>query len=221
MSTETDKIVDVALHLAETQSWATITLAAIAAEASMSLATLADHVSSKTDILRAFSRRIDKALLQSLESDPVSGEPHDRLFDIMLRRIELLAPNKRAVAGILSGQGPAPSEWGQLFFTALDSQGWTLAAAGIDSQGMRGDLRKAALAKIYADVLRIWIDDDDPGMARTMAQLDRKLRDAETLARRIETPVAAICGFIDAWRARRAASPPPPKPSEATHASAD
>ena len=86
---------------------------------------------------------------------------------------------------------------------------------------MRGELRKLALAKVYGDVLRIWLDDDDPGMARTMAQLDRKLRDAETIARRIETPVAAICGFLDAWRARRSAPPPKPPNPEASHASAD
>ena len=220
MSDTLDAIVDAALHLATDQPWSSISLRAIATEAKITLPELAGLVSSKADILKAFSRRIDRALLTSLETEPAEGEAHDRLFDVMLRRIEIIDPHKRAIASILGSSGPAPSEWGTLFFSALDSQGWSLVAAGLDSAGMRGELHKIALAKIFGDMLRVWLDDNDPGMARTMAQLDRKLRDAETLAKRIEVPIAAVCGFIDAWRARR--SPPPPKTSdEASHASAD
>ena len=32
-----------------------------------------------------------------------------------------------------------------------------------------------SLALLYASVLRTWLDDDDPGLARTLAALDRGL----------------------------------------------
>ncbi|HEX2257777.1 MAG TPA: TetR/AcrR family transcriptional regulator, partial [Afifellaceae bacterium] len=39
--------------------------------------------------------------------------------------------------------------------------------------------RAQGLALVWARVMRVWLDDDDPGLARTMAALDRRLREAE------------------------------------------
>jgi hypothetical protein len=50
-----------------------------------------------------------------------------------------------------------------------------LAAAGISASGPRGMLRAQGLAALFGGVLRTWISDEDPGLARTMAALDRAL----------------------------------------------
>jgi hypothetical protein len=50
-----------------------------------------------------------------------------------------------------------------------------LTAADIGASGPRGMLRAQGLAVLFASVLRTWINDDDPGLARTMAALDRAL----------------------------------------------
>jgi hypothetical protein len=55
------------------------------------------------------------------------------------------------------------------------SQAWMLNAAGIDSSGLRGAIRAQGLACLYADTMRTWLADEDPGLARTMAALDRSL----------------------------------------------
>ncbi len=57
----------------------------------------------------------------------------------------------------------------------LRSQQWMLTAADIGAAGPRGFVRAQGLALLFASVLRTWIDDDDPGLARTMAALDRAL----------------------------------------------
>ncbi|CAN5311333.1 TetR family transcriptional regulator [soil metagenome] len=195
-----DDIIDAALRLAQRQPWQDVSLSEIAAELGVSLADLSQHVSSKSQILEAFMRRADQRLLRSLEADPVEGEAHDRLFDVMLRRLELLAPEKAAIASIVR----APAEgFLDLLPSALTSQAWTLAAAGLSPQGMRRDVARLGLTKIHADILRVWVDDDDPGLARTMAALDRKLRDGEALMKRIETPVSLATSFVRAFRAVR------------------
>jgi len=215
---------EAAFRLAERQSWRDVTLAAIAAEAGLSLADMAGEVAAKTDILRAFSKEIDLRLLRSLEADPLDGEPHDRLFDAMLRRIELLGPHKLALKSIAAAPADGPSEFLSLLAAAMDTQGWLLAAAGLETPGPRGDLHRLGLAKIHADVLRVWLDDDDPGMARTMATLDRKLRDGEAWLKRLEIPLAICKGFAGAirtYRETRQARNTPPRQSEATDATAD
>ena len=58
---------------------------------------------------------------------------------------------------------------------AVRSQQWMLTAAGIPASGPRGFIRAQGLAVLFASVLRAWVNDDDTGLARTMAALDRAL----------------------------------------------
>jgi ubiquinone biosynthesis protein COQ9 len=70
-----------------------------------------------------------------------------------------------------------------LLFNLFASQHWMLQAAGFATDGLVGALRVAGLASVYASAFRTWLHDDDPGLARTMAALDRHLRRGErTLA---------------------------------------
>lgn len=198
-----ERIVEAAFRLAAEKPWPEVTLGAIAESAGLSLAELAQHVSGKSDIIDAFARGIDGKLLASLKGDPVEGDAHDRLFDIMLRRFELLAPHKAAIANIAKAPADGPAEWLNLLASSLVTQGWMLAAADIQLSGFKGDAAKLGLAKIQADTLRIWLKDDDTGLARTMAALDRKLRDGEALMKRLETPIALCSGFARVFRSLR------------------
>jgi AcrR family transcriptional regulator len=204
MSNETrDLIVDAALRLAAEKPWQEISLVAVAEASGLGLAELARHVSGKAQILEAFARRMDSRLLASLASDPVEGDAHDRLFDVMLRRFELLAPYKAAIANIAKAPAEGPAEWLQLLASSLTTQGWMLAAADIKLSGFAGDAARLGLAKIAVDTLRIWLKDDDAGLTRTMAALDRKLRDGEALMKRLETPIALCSGFARVFRSLR------------------
>src|SRR5262245_53269576 len=101
MTSETrERIIEAAFRLAAEKPWPEITLAAIAEVAGLSLAELAGQVSGKAQIIDGFARSMDAKLLASLTDDPVEGDAHDRLFDIMLRRFELLAPYKSALTSI-------------------------------------------------------------------------------------------------------------------------
>jgi hypothetical protein len=54
-----------------------------------------------------------------------------------------------------------------------------LTAAGIGTQGPRGMLRAQGAALLFGRVLAVWVDDEEPGLDRTMAALDRGLASAE------------------------------------------
>ena len=92
-----------------------------------------------------------------------------------------------------------------------------LAAAGIDGEGCRGLLRVQGLLAIYARVFPVWLDDDDPGLARTMAALDRRLRRGEAVLRGMariregcEGFARAICGPREKAEAPATAQPETP-----------
>ena len=87
-----DAVIDAALGIAARRRWRDVRLNDIAEEAGLELSEVARVASSKADILRLFSRRTDRALLESLKEQPVEGDPHDRLFDVVMRRLESWRP---------------------------------------------------------------------------------------------------------------------------------
>ena len=95
-----------------------------------------------------------------------------------------------------------------------------LAGAGIEDGGLSAVLKTGGLAFVYARVFRTWLDEDDPGLSRTMAELDRRLRQGETVLERSGTPLAignAVFQFARAFmrdRRQRRTGPQPSSPAE-------
>jgi AcrR family transcriptional regulator len=168
-----DRLVDAALSLAARQGWRRTGLGEIAAEAGLPLAEAYAACPSKPAILVEFHRRIDRAALAA-ESD--AGEPtRDRLFDLLMRRFDTLAPHRDALRAILRDSMGDPTALLALP-ALLHSMGWMLEAAGISAAGWQGRLRTQLLAGVYLSVFRSFLADDSADLARTMAALDRRLR---------------------------------------------
>jgi hypothetical protein len=68
----------------------------------------------------------------------------------------------------------------------MNSMRFMLASAGIDTEDRLGALRIQGAVLIFARVQRVWLDDEDPGLARTMAKLDRELQQAGRMIRMAE-----------------------------------
>jgi AcrR family transcriptional regulator len=172
-----DRIIDAALSLAAERGWHRVSLADIAAEAGLGTLQLYRSYRSKTAILEAFNRRIDEAVLAGPAEE---GEPpRDRLFDILMRRFDALRPHKPAIAALardvwsdpLAALCSAPS--------LRRSMMWMLEGAGIPAGGLSGRIAINLLLGIYLSVLRVWLVDESQDMMKTMAALDRRLRQCE------------------------------------------
>jgi AcrR family transcriptional regulator len=152
-----------------------IGFAEIAKNAGVSLSELRGHFGSTLAILAAQVKETDRAVLAGADADMAEEPPRERLFDVLMRRLEVLAPHKAAVRSLVRSAARNPGLAFALNGLAVRSQQWMLTAADIDAAGPRGMLRAQGLAVLFASVLRTWADDDDPGLARTMAALDRAL----------------------------------------------
>ena len=152
-----------------------IGLAEIASSAGVSLADLRGEFSSPIAILAAHVKEIDRKVLSEIDPEMAEESPRERLFDVLMRRLELLAPHKQAVRSLLRSARSDPPLALALNALAVRSQQWMLTAAGISAAGPKGMLRAQGLSCLYANVLRTWVDDEDEGQARTLAALDREL----------------------------------------------
>jgi AcrR family transcriptional regulator len=170
-----DRIIATFLAMLAEKRFEDIGLADLAGQAGVTLAELRDEFASTFAIHAAHVKAVDREVLSGGDDDAAEESPRERLFDVLMRRLDVLAPHKAAVRSLMRSMRRNPPLALALNALAVRSQQWMLTAAGIDAAGPRGMLRAQGLAVLFAQVLRVWVDDDDPGLARTMAELDREL----------------------------------------------
>jgi AcrR family transcriptional regulator len=152
-----------------------IGFAEISARAGVSLVELRERFPSKLAMLAAYMKDIDRQVLAGIDTDMAEEPPRERLFDVLMRRIEALEAHKPAVRSLARSVRRNPGLACALNSLAVRSQQWMLTAADISASGPRGVIRAQGLAMLFASVVGTWIEDDDEGHARTMAALDRAL----------------------------------------------
>jgi AcrR family transcriptional regulator len=204
-SSDRDKIISALFALLAEKPIERISLTEIAERAGVSLVNLRDAFGSPLAIVAAHTKDIDRAVLAGDRSDMAEEPPRERLFDVLMRRLELLAPDREAIRSLLRSAGRNAPLALALNAMAARSQKWMLAAAGITASGPRGALRAQGLALIYGSVLRTWVHDDDPGLARTMAALDRALGRGQRFAGILDDLCfipSRLCRLRSRWRRR-------------------
>ncbi len=204
-SGERDKIIAALLALLAEKPIERIGLAEIAQRAGVSLAQLRAAFGSTLAILAAYLKSIDRAVLGADTRDMAEEPARERLFDVLMRRLEALAPHRDAVHSLMRSARRHAGLALALNALAVRSQKWMLAAAGIDAAGPRGSLRAQGLALLFASVLRTWVRDDDPGLARTMAALDRALARGQRFAGFLDDLCfipSRLCRMRSRWRGR-------------------
>lgn len=203
-----DGIIDALMRLAALHDWDAISLSDIAQEAGMDLGTMRAAFPSKGAILGAYSRRIDLAVLKDDGADMADETARERLFDVLMRRIDAMAPHKAALKRIAKAVRRDPLTMAALNSAALNSQRYMLAAAGISAEDALGPIKAQGAVLAFAATLETWFEDEDPGMARTLARLDKELRRGETFIKRADdvyrltAPLRAFCTSLSERRPR-------------------
>ena len=170
-----DAIIEALMELAGERSWEDISISDIATRANVSLAAFRDAFPSKGAILAGFARKIDRTVLDAT-TDDLMGEPaKERLFDVLMRRLDALAPYKLGLEGVFEWIQRAPLSAAAINQVEVNSMRFMLEAAGIDSEGPVGALKLQGMVIVWTRVLRHWLRDEDPGLAGTMALLDKEL----------------------------------------------
>ncbi|GEP08391.1 TetR/AcrR family transcriptional regulator [Methylobacterium gnaphalii] len=193
-----EAVVEALMRLAAEQPWNDIEIGDIAREAGISLAEFRDLFPSKGAVLGGLSRLIDTKVLDGDFSDLADEPTRERLFDVLMRRLDAMAPYKTALRRISYALRGDLLSLAALNGVALNSHRFMLAAAGIDTEGPLGRLKLQGTVIAFTRVVQVWLDDDDPALARTMARLDKEIRQGERFmeraddARRLTAPLRAI-----------------------------
>ncbi|TQV83557.1 TetR family transcriptional regulator [Denitrobaculum tricleocarpae] len=179
-------IVDTAMNLARDEGWRDLSLADIAAAAKLPLSQVYGVYSSKQAILGGFNRMVDAQVIADEEGESSEEPAKDRLFDVVMRRLDALAPYKEALAVIAQDQMRDPLAAACSAKRLSRSMATMLEAAQLSSDGFRGMVRVKALSGVYLATLKIWFKEEAEDLPKTMAALDKYLTKVDGCARRFE-----------------------------------
>lgn len=208
-----NKAVRAALELGRKRDWGDITLADIARQASLDLADLRREFVCKSDILRVFQAEVDAEVLAKAKPGGSDEGVRDRVFDTIMTRFEVMGPYKPALKRIACYLRCRPGEASLLACSTLTTQYWMLAGAGVKLDGARAAVRVAGLTAIYSRAFRVWLEDTSPSLDKTMATLDRGLRNGERTLKNVEKACGVLCGLMPrGWKRKgEPNNQPPPK----------
>jgi ubiquinone biosynthesis protein COQ9 len=174
-----EALIAAAFQLAAEKGWRSVTVAEAARAGGLALARARERFAGRAAILLRFGRLADQAALVDL---PLEGPVRDRLFDLLMRRIDRLQAHR---AGMLALLRALPAELPTALPLALAtrrSMRWMLDAAGIPTGGIRGELRVKGLVAVWLWTVRAWRTDESEDLSATMAALDAGLRRTERAA---------------------------------------
>jgi AcrR family transcriptional regulator len=204
------KIIDALMELAGERRFEDISVRDICQTAGVSLADFRDAFPSKGAVLAGFSRRIDRVVLDQDSGELADEEARERLFDVLMRRIEAMAPYREGVREAIEWLRRDASAALAMNQVTLTSMRFMLHAAGIEAEGPGALIKLQGLSFAWARVLRVWLDDEEPELSKTMAELDRVLTRGERAVAGVDrisalaTPFAALArAAMDAGRRRR------------------
>jgi AcrR family transcriptional regulator len=180
--TEAD-LLEQAFTLIAEQGWRDFSLTALARRAGVPLSKVYAAFPTRAAVLPALGRRLDEAMLDLDPAEEFAGmSPRERVFELVMRRLDAMAPFRAGLRALGESGGDIDvlaSACGNLG----RATGWLVDA----SEAPLGPLRRAVagpvLGLVYARVVQVWLRDDTPDRAETMAELDRRLNQAEGLAR--------------------------------------
>jgi hypothetical protein len=163
--------------LVEQRGWMDITLPDIAIATKIKLPELMQRYGDKNAVLCGFGRYIDEQLAADI---PDAAAPlKDKLFDVLMRRFDLLQPFRGGVVRLMDDVLRAPVE---TLLLGLDTGGalcrsmvFMMEMAGLSSSKPFHLLAGAGLKMVYFSALRTWKTDESADLSATMATLDRNL----------------------------------------------
>ena len=176
-------LLKIAFDLLAERGWEGLSSAEIARRADTSLAAVYAELPDRAALLRALGRRLDAAMLGLAPAELEGMSVRERLFELIMRRLDAMADYKPGLRMLARRAGCEPTLLAAACCNLDRLSRRLLDAAGAKRGRVLALLARRVIGAVYLSTLRVWLDDDTPDMARTLAELDRRLQQAETAAR--------------------------------------
>lgn len=174
-------ILSAALDVAASHPWEFVAMAQIADAADLELSIVTAKFPTKSDIVAAIIDALDTEVEEVFSVVDEDAPMRDRLFDVLMERIEIANQNRAAHISFFKSFGWTKDATCNDITLLKSSMTRMARCAGMETDGLFGGLHLAGLSLAYLWVLLTWINDTSPDLGKTMAELDRTLGRGESL----------------------------------------
>lgn len=180
--TDDEALIAALWRVVAAHGWGGLTMGRLAAESGLPLADLRGRFPSRLDALLLHGRLMDRAVLAGTIAGQ-GGAARDRLFDVLMRRLDAMQPHRAGILRFLRDMRHDPGLAVLLAPHLAQSMRWMLDAAEIEADAGLRRILALGLAGVWLGTLRAWAEDDSEDLGHTMAALDRLLDRAGQIAR--------------------------------------
>ncbi len=174
-------LLDLAYQQIAEEGLAGFSRVALARGSGRKLAEVYEEFPTRTAVA-ALGRRLDRAMLAIDPAELDGMTVRERLFELIMRRLEAMAPYREGLRRLARESRREPAFLLQSLCNLERFVGWLTEAAGIRCRGLLAVAARPALIAVYVRVFEVWLADESPDLARTLAALDRHLDRLERLA---------------------------------------
>lgn len=181
------RLVDLTLAEAEAVGFENVRLHRIAEHAGVTLAEVSAIYPDLDAVANAWFARARDAMLAPPPEGFAGWPAKERLFWVMTRWLDALAPHREASVQMLRAKAvPShPHHWVPMIFDLSRIVHWMLDAARIAGTGRMRQIEEIGMTALVLAVLAVWARDRSPGFTRTHAMLRRRLDAADRLMTRL------------------------------------
>ena len=176
------RLIEALFSVIADHGWRGVTVGRLSAASGVSAGELVRRFPSRLGLLRLHGEMVaDQVAMGTVPGQ--GGTPRDRLFDVLMRGVDALAPHRAGMlrlVGDMRTDGVLAGALGPILHRSMKR---FLESAELDATGLQGNLRAAGLTAVWLMTIRAWEGDSSQDMGPTMAALDRALDRAEQTAR--------------------------------------
>ena len=178
-----DQIYKKIMEKIASDGWQMLDFESLSKEFDFDVLTKNGGVTNKMDLLVAFAEFVDASVKQLFDDDLKDSEisVRERLLEALLIRFDVLAPYKVGIVELMKTFPNSPN----FVFTGANSlrlsMEATLAAIGLESNGISGVIRVKGLSMVFLSAICTWSRDDSEDLSATTRVLDKRLKNVEEL----------------------------------------
>lgn len=180
--TDDDTLIAALWRVVAAHGWAGLTMRRLAAESGVPVSDLRARFETRLDLLLLHGRTMDRTVLAGTVPGQ-GGAARDRIFDVLMRRIDAMQPHRDGILRFLADLRRDPGLAALLAPHVGVSMRWMLDAAEIEGGGCQRKAFALGLTGVWLATIRAWAEDGSEDLGHTMAALDRALDRAEQLGR--------------------------------------
>lgn len=184
---ERERIVDMALAIADEAGWDRVRLHDVAGRLGIPLARIHEHFPDLDAVAEAWLARADQAMLRVAErADLALLTPPERIQAALVAWFTALGNRRRVLRRVIAYKlTPAHIHLQAAAVVATSRRvQWLREAALLDAAGFRKSVEEAGLTALFLATLTVWLRDDTPEFERTRGFLRRRFDLADKLMAR-------------------------------------